>query len=77
MHNLPYILMMALIISHTAAIYFLNGKRKALPETPEGAAKAKQFKLIITMLYVEIPLITALIWFVIAPMVLPTVIATN
>lgn len=66
---IPSVLMIALVISHTIAIQFLRKKRGSLDvSTPEGAAKAKQFRLIITMLYIEIPVITAIIWLVVAPM---------
>lgn len=72
MLNVPTILMLLLVISHTMAIMFLKQKRATLDvTTADGAARAKRMSLIITILYVEIPFITALIWFVVAPALAP------
>ncbi len=71
MQNIAYFLMAALVISHTTAIMFLKKKRDALDTaSTDGQAKAKQFGLIIAILYIEIPVITAIIWFIVQPMLL-------
>lgn len=69
---IPTAMMLVLVISHTLAIMFLKKKRAALNTgTAEGAAKHKQLGAIVTILYIEIPIITALIWLVIAPAFAP------
>ncbi len=68
MLSIPTIMMIALIISHTAAIFFIKKQRDKLDvSTPTGAAQAKKFNFIITILYIEMPILTAIIWLVVAP----------
>lgn len=63
-----YVLMAMLVISHTVAIQFLKQKRDSIDTTTsDGANKAKKIGLIVTILYVEIPVLVAIIWLVVRP----------
>lgn len=64
---IPLILIAGIVVGHTAAIMFLTKKRKNLDDTPEHKQQAKRLGIIIAVLYAEIPLLVALVWFVVAP----------
>lgn len=71
MDLIPLILITGIIIGHTAGIMFLKKKRAGLGDAPENREHAKRLGILIAVLYIEIPLLIALIWFVVMPALTP------
>ena len=69
---IPYILMLLMVASNTFVLYKLNKKRDALDvDFPEQAAQAKKLRTITLVLYFQMAFMTAIIWLVIAPVLVP------